>query len=107
MKKITFLIMTVLLLFVSGTYAQKVKSEEIKIKVFFHCPNGKATIEKELVKENGVISVSADVNSQIVIIKFDKKKQNKEKLVAAIEKIGYKTEFSKADVQPSKSCNHH
>ena len=95
-----------MLLFVAGTYAQTAKTEEIKIKASFHCPNGKALIEKELVKEDGVTYVLADVETGVVTIKYDPKKQNKDKLVAAIEKIGYTTEFSKKDAAIQKACSH-
>jgi periplasmic mercuric ion binding protein len=106
MKKIQLILLSLMLLFVAGTYAQTAKTEEIKIKVAFHCPNGKALIEKELVKEAGVTYVLADVETGIVTIKYDPKKQNKDKLVAAIEKIGYTTEFSKKDAVIQKACSH-
>jgi periplasmic mercuric ion binding protein len=107
MKKIRFILLTVVMvMFISSSYAQDVKTEEIKIKVTFHCANGKAMIEKELVKEDGVSSVIADLETKVVTIKYDPSKQNKEKLVAAIEKIGYETEYSKKDTNIKKSCTH-
>ena len=106
MKKIKLILLSLMLFVVTGTYAQTVKTEEIKIKAGFHCPNGKALIEKELVKEDGVTYVLADVATGVVTIKYDPKKQNKDKLVAAIEKIGYTTEFSKKDAVIRKACSH-
>jgi periplasmic mercuric ion binding protein len=106
MKKIRFILLTVMVVFIANTYAQDVKTEEIKIKVTFHCANGKAMIEKELIKEDGVSSVIADLETKIVTITYDPLKQNKEKLVAAIEKIGYETEYSKKDADIKKSCTH-
>ncbi len=106
MKKIRFILLTVMVLFISSTYAQNVKNEEIKIKVTFHCANGKALIEKELVKEDGVKTVLADLETKVVTIKYDPTKQNKEKLVAAIEKIGYLTEYSKEGTKINKACTH-
>ena len=106
MKKIRFILLTFMVLFVTSTYAQTVKTEEIKIKVTFHCANGKALIEKELVKEDGVSSVIADLETKVVTIQYDPAKQNKDKLVAAIEKIGYLTEYSKNDAPIKKACTH-
>jgi copper chaperone CopZ len=94
-----------LLLFVSVFVYSQEKSE-IKIKTFFHCANGKALIEKELVKVDGVYSVVADLETKIVTIQFDEKKQNKENLVSAIEKIGYYTEFSDKNKKIRKACSH-
>jgi len=106
MKRIRFILMTALVLIITGTYAQTGKSAEIKIKADFHCANGQATIEKGLVKEEGVISAIADLETKVVTIKYDAKKQNKEKLVAAIEKLGYSTEFTKDDTKIKKACSH-
>jgi len=93
-----FLVMSVFL------FAQE--KSEIKIKTFFHCANGKALIEKELVKVDGVMDVVADVETKIVTIHYDAAKQNKESLVKAIEKTGYLTEFSAKDAKIDKACSH-
>lgn len=79
---------------------------EFKVKTFFHCANGKALIERELSKIDGIYSATADLESKVVTIKFDEKKQNKESLVAAIEKIGYYTEFSDKNKKINKACSH-
>jgi len=106
MKEVRFIIVTILLMTVSGIFAQTAKSEEIKIKVTFHCANGKALLEKELMKETGVTSVVADLETKVVTIAYESGKQNKEKLVAAIEKIGYTTEFTKEGTEIKKACTH-
>ena len=106
MKKIKLFLLTMLVLFITGTYAQTVANKEIKIKVTFHCANGKALLEKELVKEDGVSSAIADLETKVVTIQYDAEKQNQEKLVAAIEKIGYLTEFSKEGAVIKKACSH-
>ncbi len=82
------------------------KEKEIKIKVFFHCGNGKALLEKELGKTEGIKSVVADLQTKVVTIKYDPAKQDKDKLVAAIEKIGYTTEFTKDGTKIKKACSH-
>lgn len=85
-------------------YAQE--KSEIKIKTFFHCGNGKALIERELGKIDGINSAVADIETKVVTIQFDEKKHNKETLVAAIEKIGYYTEFSDKNKKIRKACSH-
>jgi len=85
---------------------KKQKESEVKIKVFFHCANGKALIEKELIKEPGVSKVVADLENKVVSIKFDGKKTNREKINNAIEKIGYNTEFTPKDKKINKACSH-
>ncbi|MEI6124516.1 MAG: heavy-metal-associated domain-containing protein [Bacteroidota bacterium] len=80
--------------------------KEEKIKVVFHCPNGKALIEKELVKAEGVKEVYADLDTKVVTIKFVEGKTNKDELVKAIEKIGYVTEFTKEGTSINKACTH-
>lgn len=93
-----FLIMSIFLL------AQE--KSELKIKTFFHCANGKALIEKELKKVDGVFNVSADIETKIVTIQYNGSKQNKESLVKAIENIGYLTEFSSKETKIKKACSH-
>jgi copper chaperone CopZ len=85
---------------------KKQKGSEVKIKVFFHCANGKALIEKELIKEPGISKVVADLETKVVTVSFDSKKTNKEKIVNAIEKIGYATEFTPKDKKINKACSH-
>jgi periplasmic mercuric ion binding protein len=106
MKKITFILVALMVLFVTGSFAQVAKTDSINIKVGFHCANGKALLEKELGKVDGVSYAFANVETKVVTIKYDAAKLNKEKLVGAIEKIGYTTEFSKEDTEIKKACTH-
>jgi len=106
MKKIKFILLSLMVLFITSINAQTSKTEEIKIKVTFHCANGKALLEKELIKEEGVSSAVADLETKVVTITYDSEKQNKEKLIAAIEKIGYVTEFTKEGTEIKKACSH-
>lgn len=94
------------LFFMMSIFLFAQEKSEIKIKTFFHCVNGKALIEKELKKVDGVMNVVADVETKIVTIQFDAAKQNKESLVKAIEKTGYLTEFSDKDAKINKACSH-
>jgi len=107
MKNIRFILLALVVVFFAGPNVQAGKTEEIKIKVTFHCVNGKALIEKELLKEDGVSSVVADLETKVVTIQYDSEKQTREKLVTAIEKIGYATEFTKEGTEINKACSHH
>lgn len=80
--------------------------KEVKIKTFFHCANGKALLEKELAKEAGVKTVVADIETKIVTVTYEAGKTDQNKLVGAIEKIGYKTEFTADDKPINKACSH-
>ncbi len=104
---IVMLSMAMLFAVTSCAQAQKkADTQEVKIKTFFHCPNGQALLQKELVKEPGVKAVVADLETKVVTITFEKGATDKDKLVAAIEKIGYKTEFTPEDKAINKACSH-
>ena len=104
----TLLIVLPMILFVGNTSASFVneKEAELKVKVDFHCPKGKARLEEGLMKEPGVISAIADLETKIITIKYDPAKQNQDKIVAAIEKLGHKTEFTKPETQIKSACGH-
>jgi copper chaperone CopZ len=89
-----------------GQGQTRTEFKEAKIKVFFHCVNGKALIESELVKEAGVHQVLADLETKVVTISYNPAVTDQQKLVAAIEKIGYKTEFTPEDKTINKACTH-
>jgi copper chaperone CopZ len=107
-KNITIIFAFMLAFFFAGNVSAQDKQviKEQKIKVEFHCPNGKALIEKELIKYDGIKEVVADLETKIVTVKFVEGQTNKERIVAAIEKIGYKTEFSKEGAVINKACTH-
>ena len=105
MKKV--LVLFSLILFVSfgmKSYAQTAKTQEVKIKTFFDCANGKATIEKELLKMPGVTKVDADLNSKMVTISFDPNQMSKVRLNSVIERAGYKTELTKEGTIIKSAC---
>jgi copper chaperone CopZ len=80
-------------------------NKEISIKLDFFCEHGKTIIEEGIAKEVGVLKVAADVKKQIVTVNYDSTKTNKDKLVAAFEKLGFNTEFSKTDTKVTKPCD--
>ena len=98
-------LVAVFLFSIMGANAQAKSMKELKIKVQMECENCKAKIEKELPKAEGVSKVAADLKTKIVTISYDPAKTNKDKLVAAIEKIGYKTEFSAANSPAKHDCS--
>lgn len=100
------LVLPMLLLLCTTVMAQTATTKEAKIKTGFHCPNGKANIESEIVKEAGVKSVVADLETKIVTIVYDSDKTNQDKLVAAIEKLGYRTEFTADGTVIKSACTH-
>ncbi len=109
MKKqiVKLFLLAMLVCFLGNAYGQSNQVEKVeKIKTGFHCPNGKALIEKEMMKVDGVVSVVADVETKIVTIKYIDGKTNREKLVKAIETIGYTTEDTKPGTTINKACSH-
>ncbi|MPL94164.1 hypothetical protein SDC9_40312 [bioreactor metagenome] len=89
----------------SSNAQNQAATSEVKIKTEFHCNGGKAKIETEVAKVDGVSSVVADLETKIVTIVFDPAKQNKESLVKAIEATGHMTEFSSTPVK--SECGNH
>jgi len=78
---------------------------EISIKVDTLCEKGKAKIEDALSKEEGVVAVKAHLRKKFVTINYDSTKVNKDKLVADLEKLGFKTEFTKHGTIINNSCS--
>lgn len=71
--------------------------KEISIRVDSFGEAGKQAIEKDLSGQDGVMAVKAHLRKKIVTITYDTTKINKDKLVAEIEKVGFRTEFTKAE----------
>jgi periplasmic mercuric ion binding protein len=89
MKKNIFLLV---FLFVSAiTFADKPKTETIKIKTSAICEMCKETIEKKLAFTKGIIDASVDLDSKdkITTIIFNPKKTNADKIRKAIAEVGY------------------
>jgi len=78
---------------------------ELSIKVDTLCEQGKAKIEDELSKENGVIAVKAHLRKKFVTINYDSTKVNKDKLITDLENLGFKTEFTKPGTIINKFCS--
>ncbi len=85
--------------------SKEIKTSVYKIKVTFDNAKDKALIEKELLKEAGIIKVVADVSAKTVTIDFDGTKSDRIKISNAIETIGYQTELTPKDKKISKIAN--
>jgi len=111
-------IITMLFMFSLTQVSVAQKSDDlvvVKIKAKVDCNGCKAKIEKNIAYEKGVKYVNADVKTKIVTIKYKKGKNTNEKLVAAIQKLGYGGEIvtgtaatsgcSKTCVKKSSCCS--
>ncbi|MCX6252743.1 MAG: heavy-metal-associated domain-containing protein [Bacteroidetes bacterium] len=110
MKTIKHVAMSlVTLLFLFGTLQTNAgtpgKSETLKIKVEMGCGSCQAKIQSGLGKTEGVEKAVADLATKTVTITYDPAKTNKDKLVKAIETLGYRTEFTAKDAKIGHSCS--
>ena len=89
--------------------AQKAeKYDECKIKVSAECNSCKDKIEKNIAFEKGIKDVNVDLETKVVTLKYKPDQTNPEKLLKAIEKLGYKAELVKSEDKAtgdSKKCN--
>jgi copper chaperone CopZ len=85
---------------------EKDKKNKTEQATFFieniSCHNCIKKIEKNIAFEKGVTDMKCDLDTKTVVITYRKDKTNKEKLIAAFDKIDYKaTEISKSE-KPKK-----
>jgi len=77
------------------------------IKVVFHCANGKALLETELVKKRGIISAVAHLDTKVVDVTYNTNLANPELIKEYIHQIGYLVEGDPAGTQlDKKACSH-
>ncbi|MDR2009751.1 MAG: heavy-metal-associated domain-containing protein [Bacteroidales bacterium] len=109
MKKILkFLLLSgVIVLLNFSVNAQEVKTENIKMKVEFHCGHGKKALETKLKEVKGIESFVVDFETKTIDFNYDPESINKDGIVEAVENIGYYTEFSDRTKQLKSSCSHH
>lgn len=86
----------------SGNPVKKEKTKVVEMKVGFHCPGGKASIEKMLSEKEGVVSYDVNLQSKMVKITYNPAKIDEAKLQESILNLGY----SVNDKSPEKkhSC---
>lgn len=88
--RIAALIMLTMLVSGMELMAQNPKEKEVvKIQTNLDCDACKKKIENYMAFEKGVTSVSADVKTKVVTIEYRTRRTNEEKMVGAIEKLGY------------------
>ena len=99
----TFIQIIVICLFpglTSGLYAQEkiaATKEKVEIKTSAVCNMCKATIEKALKKEEGVLKARLNVSTKMVAVTYDPAKTNPEKIKKAITLSGYDAGAMPAD----------
>lgn len=116
MKRIQILmVLFIMTAFSAGVFAQNSssaantdsKTAVYKVKVFFHCGNGKALIESEMIKQRGILKVNADLETKIVTVEYDKTViADTKTIVDYFHNIGYLTADSPKDTQIKKACSH-
>lgn len=108
MKNIFKISVIFLFLFSFGVAQAQTVSEPVtfKVKVFFHCANGKALLESRLGALKGIESAVADLETKIVTIVHDPAVITQEKIIEMIEQIGYLTEFTDPNKPIKKACSH-
>lgn len=90
MKRLFNLVIVIVLMSVVGALAAE---KVINIQTNLHCGSCKNKIEKALKKTKGVISTSADVDTKIVMVKYDDKIVDDKKIVSTISDLGYEAEL--------------
>ncbi len=94
MKKIKLLLTLTAFFAVAALFAGNVKT---KFNVNMHCEACQKKIEKNIAFEKGVKAMDVDLKTNSVVLTYDDKKTNPEKLIAGFKKIGYVATVAKAD----------
>lgn len=81
--------MLVIALIISVTACGQTSVREVRIKSDFKSSHCKQRIEQSISKEKGIQSVSADLASQIVTIKYESDKNTSEALSKSVKDLGY------------------
>ena len=95
-----YLIITLALLLIAGTaaFAQDKKQkkqaniQEVTFVTTIDCKNCVKKVEANLPYEKGIKDMKVNLDDRTVWIKYDANKTDKEKLAAAIVKLGYEAE---------------
>lgn len=90
-------VMSLLLLFVLGTFTVFAAEKTEKVKVKGNCEMCEKRIEKAAKSVDGVMAAAWDKESKIIEVKFDDSKTNMDKIQMAIAKAGHDTEMHKAN----------
>ncbi len=96
MKKIR-VSMFVLLAFLFSSIKSNAQIDTVKIMTSSLCSTCKKKIEHDLSFEKGVKSSDVNIDSKEVLVVYDSKKTNPEKIKITITKSGYDADSLKAD----------
>lgn len=92
MKTTIFAALLVVLFATSNAKAQqtaKPKGETVRIATSAKCGMCKKTLETGIIREPGVYSVSLELTTKYLVVQYNAKKTNPEKLRQAVRSIGY------------------
>lgn len=82
----------------ASAQAKKTDKETVVFEVSMSCQNCEKKIEKNISFEKGVTDLIIDLKEKTVTIEYQVKKTNKDKLKAAIEKLGFQAEEIKEEI---------
>ena len=112
MKRFLFFALTLTLILMAGTatavQAQDKKQkknanlEEVTFVTTIDCKNCVKKVEANLPYEKGIKDMKVNLDDRTVWIKYDATKTDKEKLAAAIVKLGYEAEEVKPATEEAK-----
>lgn len=94
MKTLKILLAVTAIFTISALFAANQKA---KFNVNMHCEACQKKIEKNIAFEKGVKAMEVDLKSNTVVLTYDDKKTNPEKLIAGFKKIGYEASLAKAE----------
>jgi len=96
MKSVQIILAVVFLLGVSAVSAQDKKAdnklEQVVFSVNMHCQSCEQKVKKNIPFEKGVKDLTTNMEKQLVTIKYQTDKTDKDKLKKAIEKLGFTCE---------------
>ena len=98
MKRFIFITLTLLLMAGTAAFAQDKKQkkqadiQEVTFVTTIDCKNCVKKVEANLPYEKGIKDMKVTLDDRTVWIKYDANKTDKEKLAAAINKLGYEAE---------------
>lgn len=94
MKKVLLLILALGICLSAESFAKTMK--EAKFSANMTCATCKGKIEKALKAEKGVESVTADVKTKLVTVKYDADVANEAGLKSTVAKLGYAVDAKNA-----------
>lgn len=113
MKAISFTIVFVLFLFLSGSFPQalsQARNQDNVVNTEFRalglCGMCKTRIERAALSVRGVRSAAWDQQKQMVAVRFDSTRTNQEAIERAIARVGHDTQNFITDEETYKNLHH-